>query len=197
MSLLGVLVFPHEKAPNVLGEIIRGYEPLHRVLRVVYSRRNDNMIEITDSEGEAKFVDPKRLSELPALLRNSVAHFNILPIVKEGRFGGIRIWNRDPNKQITFIADVDFDEMRPLARHVLTVLREQQRDLNLRDPDDPMVEIEAQHHERMVPPIRPPRLSHDIWKRLLEGHNGDALKAKTTLDRLMKREADRLLATVK
>lgn len=32
MSLLGVLVFRHEKAPNALGAIMRGYKPLHRVL---------------------------------------------------------------------------------------------------------------------------------------------------------------------
>jgi HEPN pEK499 p136 len=197
MSLLGVLVFPHEKAPNALGEIIRGYEPLHRVLNVVYSRRDDDKIEITDSEGEAVIVDPKKLSKLPVLLRNSLAHFNIIPINKEGRFGGIRIWNRDWNEQITFIADVDFDEMRSLARYVLTKLRERQPDPHLRNPEDPMAEIEAQHQESMVPPTRPPRLNRDIWKRLLEAHNGDAGKAKTTLDRLMKREADRLLAAVK
>jgi hypothetical protein len=197
MSLLGVLVFPHEKAPGALGEIMRGYTPMHRVLNVVYSRHGGEWIEMTGSEGEAVMVDPTRLSNLPKLLRNSLAHFNILPINKEGRFAGIRLWNRDWNEQITFVADVDFDEMRSLARHVLKVLREQQSDLNLQDPEDPMVEVEAERRELMVHSRKVPRLNRDIWERLLDAHGGDAGKAKTTLDRLVKREADRLLAAVK
>jgi hypothetical protein len=47
-------------------------------------------------------------------------------------------------------------------------------------------------HSRKVP-----RLNRDIWERLLDAHGGDANKAKTALDRLVKREADRLLGTVK
>jgi hypothetical protein len=197
MSLLGVLVFPHEQAPGALGEIMRGYTPMHRVLNVVYSRHGGERIEMTGSEGEAVMIDHTRLSNLPKLLRNSLAHFNILPINKEGRFAGIRIWNRDWNEQITFVADVDFDEMRSLARHVLNVLREQQSDLNLRDPADPMAEVDAQGEESMVFSPKVPRLNRDIWKRLLDAHGGDAGKAKITLDRLVKREADRLFATAK
>ena len=196
MSLLGVLVFPHEKAPNALGEIIRGYEPINHVLKVVYSRRDDDKIEMTGAEGETEIVDPKVVSKLPVLLRNSLAHFNILPINKEGRFGGIRIWNRDWNGQITFVADVDFDEMRSLGRHVLTVLRNQPSDLNLPDPEDPMAEIEAQHQESVARPTRPPHLNHDIWNLFLKAHSGNAGTAKTALDRMMKREADRLLAAL-
>jgi hypothetical protein len=194
MSLLGVLVFPHEKAPGALGEIMRGYKPMHRVLNVVYSRHGGERIEITGSEGEAVMVDPTRLSNLPRLLRNSLAHFNILPIDKEGRFAGIRIWNRDGDEQITFVADVDFDEMRSLARHVLSVLREQQSDLNVQDPEDPMAEVEAKSGELRGHLRKVPRLNRDIWERLLDAHGGDTGKAKTTLDRLVKREADRLLA---
>lgn len=197
MSLLGVLVFPHEKAPGALGDIMRGYEPMGRVLHVVYSRHGSGRIEMTDAEGEAVMVDPTRLSNLPRLLRNSLAHFNILPINKEGRFAGIRIWNRDWDEQITFVADVDFDEMRTLARHVLKVLREQQSDLNLQDPEDPMAEVEAQRGESMERLRKMPRLNRDIWERLLDAHGGDAGKTKTTLDRMMKREADRLLAAIK
>ncbi|MEY9405526.1 hypothetical protein ABIF65_011657 [Bradyrhizobium japonicum] len=195
MSLLGVLVFPHEKAPDALGDIMRGYEPMDRVLNVVYSRHGGGRIQMTGAEGEAVMVDPTRPSSLPKLLRNSLAHFNILPINKEGRFAGIRIWNRDWDKQITFVADVDFDEMRSLARHVLSVLREQQSDLNLQDPEDPMAEVEAKGGELRVYSCKVPRLNRDIWERLVDAHGGDADKAKTTLDRLLKREADRLLAS--
>jgi len=45
-------------------------------------------------------------------LRNSVAHFKLLPLDKDGRFSGIRIWNgRDSDKQITFVADIDFERV--------------------------------------------------------------------------------------
>jgi hypothetical protein len=197
ISLLGVLVFPHEKAPAALGEIMRGYQPLDRVLNVIYSTHGPDQVEMTGTDGEPVMVDPAKMSSLPRLLRNSLAHFNILPINKEGRFAGIRIWNRDLNEQITFVADVDFDEMRSLARHVLSVLREQHSDLNLRDPEDPMAELEASQGREIAPSPKVPRLNRDIWKRLVEAHGGDAGSAKTTLDRLMVREAERLLTAVK
>jgi hypothetical protein len=197
ISLLGVLVFPHEKAPATLGEIMRGYKPLHRVLNVVFSRHGADRVEMTDMDGDTVIVDPARLSNLPRLLRNSLAHFNVLPINNDGRFGGIRVWNRDRNDQITFVADVNFAEMRSLARHVLNVLREQQSDLNLRDPEDPMAEIEAQLTAPKKFSSKVPHLNRDIWKRLLDAHDGDADKAKTALDRLVKREAERLLAAAK
>ena len=65
------------------------------------------------------------LSELPTLLRNSIAHFNVLPLNSDGRFAGIRVWNRDLNRKITFVADINFDEFRLLARHVLTAMRDE------------------------------------------------------------------------
>jgi hypothetical protein len=197
ISLLGVLVFPHEKAPAALGEIVRGYKPLHRVLTVRYSTHGPDQLEMTSTEGEPVIVDPRKLSNLPRLLRNSLAHFNILPINKEGRFAGIRIWNRDLNEQITFVADVDFDQMRSLARHVLSVLSKPNSDLNLRDPEDPMAELEALKGREVAPCSKVPRLNGHIWQRLIDAHGGDAGKAKTTLDRLMVREADRLFAAIK
>jgi hypothetical protein len=60
-----------------------------------------------------------------------------------------------------------------------------------------MAEIEAKRGELRDHSRKAPRLNRDIWERLLVAHGGDADKAKTTLDRLMKREADRLLAAVK
>jgi pimeloyl-ACP methyl ester carboxylesterase len=78
MSLLGVLVFPHEKAPGALGEIMKGYKPMDRVLNVINLRHGGGRIEMTGAEGEAVMVDPTRLTNLPKLLRNSLAHFNVL-----------------------------------------------------------------------------------------------------------------------
>jgi hypothetical protein len=113
---------------------------------------------------------------------------------KCGRFGGIRVWNRDQDNQITFVADIDFDELRAFSWHVLTMMREQRADLPLRDPEDPMVEVEVQRANPAPPRLKVPRLNRDIWEHLLKAHNGDAGAAKTTLDRLLKDEADRLCA---
>jgi hypothetical protein len=60
-----------------------------------------------------------------------------------------------------------------------------------------MAEIEAKRGELRDHPRKVPGLNRDIWERFLDAHGGDADKAKTALDRLVKREADRLLATVK
>ena len=83
ISLLGVLVFPHEKAPSALGRLMKGYKPLKQVLTVIHSRHPGDEIEITGADGEAIYMDPSQLKNLPGLLRNSIAHFNILPIGKE------------------------------------------------------------------------------------------------------------------
>jgi hypothetical protein len=43
-----------------------------------------------------------------ANLRHSIAHFNIRPLDVDGRFGGIRLWNKNPRGGIDFIADLYF-----------------------------------------------------------------------------------------
>jgi hypothetical protein len=194
ISLLGVLIFPHEKASDALGEIMRSYEPLKRVLNIVYSRHGPDRVEITDLDGDAIMVDPTSLSKLPTLLRNSIAHFNILPRNVDGRFAGIRVWNRDFDRKITFVADIDFDELRLLARHVLTVMRDQRSDLPIDDPNDPMIEVRAQQNDAAMPQVKTPRFNRDIWEKLVVAHGSDAKAAKITADRLLKREADRLRA---
>ena len=158
ISLLGVLIFPHEKAPFALGNLLRDYKPLGRVLKVIYSLHGDKKVELTDADGEAVLANPAILTNLPALLRNCVAHFNVLPIDKGGRFAGIRVWNR-ADRRITFVADIDFDELRLLARHVLHSLRQQRVDVPLEDPHDPMVEVKEQRHQPIPPERRVPRLS--------------------------------------
>src|SRR5467141_2038690 len=77
ISLLGVLIFPHEKAPFALGNLLRDYQPLNRVLNIRYSLHGDKKVELTNADGEAAFVDPANLTDLPTLLRNSIAHFNV------------------------------------------------------------------------------------------------------------------------
>jgi hypothetical protein len=130
ISLLGVLIFPHEQAPEALGDLLRDYKSLGRVVKVIYTVHEGGRVELTDADGEPVLIDPAVITNLPALLRNSVAHFNVLPIDNGGRFGGIRVWNRSdkPDRLITFVADIDFDELRLLARHVLAAMREHRVD---------------------------------------------------------------------
>jgi hypothetical protein len=192
ISLLGVLIFPHEAAPEALGKLLRGYEPMRQVLSVVYSRRTGGRIEIADADGEPVLIDPTRLQNLPGLLRNSVAHFNMLPLESGGRFSGVRIWNRAPDGEITFVADMDFDGLRSLARHILRELRDQRDDLDLHDPEDPMIEVEASRQAAVPARPRVPKLNGDIWIPFVVAHGGDAGAAKMRLDRWMRRETERL-----
>lgn len=39
ISLVGVLVFPHEQPPDALGNLMRSYAPLKNVLNVIYQGR--------------------------------------------------------------------------------------------------------------------------------------------------------------
>jgi hypothetical protein len=191
VSLLGVLVFPHERVPGALGELLRHYKPLHRVLDVVWSPHGAHHIELTDADGQSTMIDPTSIENLPNLLRNSIAHFNILPLNKNGRFGGIRIWNRDRFKQITFVADLDFDELRRLARHVLLALRDQKAGISIDDPPDPMKEIDSPLFAE--PRTTAPRLNQHIWDALVAAHRGNTTAAKIAVDRLLKKEADKLM----
>jgi hypothetical protein len=197
ISLLGVLVFPHEQAPEALGNLLRDYSSLQRVVKVIYSSREGDRVELTDADGEAVLIDPAVLTKLPALLRNSVAHFNVLPIDTQGRFSGIRVWNRKPDRLITFVADIDFDELRLLARHVLAAMREHRIDVRLEDPHDPMNEVQEQLKNPKQPKGKAPRPNQDIWDGLVDGHGGDVAAARTTMDRLLGAEVKRSRADQK
>jgi hypothetical protein len=200
ISLLGVLVFPHERNSEALGNLLRDYEALGRVVKVQYPVHEGERVELTNADGEAVLIDPADLKRLPDLLRNCVAHFNMLPSAdKQGRFCGIRVWNRTPkpDRLITFVADIDFDELRPLAQHVLTEMRKRRTDDSLEDPHDPMDEVRKQLKNPKQPKRKVPGLNRDIWDRLVEGHGGDELAAQTTRDQVLMREAKRLLADQK
>ena len=64
----------------------------------------------------------------------------MLPINVDGRFGGIRVWNRN-NGKINFIADLMFDEFIPFARYILSELSTN-KTLELSDPIDPFEELD-------------------------------------------------------
>jgi hypothetical protein len=199
ISLLGVLVFPHERTPEALGNLLLNYKRLGRVVKVQHSV-HEGAVELTDADGEAVLINPANLTSLPALLRNSVAHFNVLPNCDEqGRFCGIRVWNRTdkPDRLITFVADIDFDELRPLARHVLAAMREHRIDVRLEDPHDPMNEVREQLKNPKQPKRKVPRPKQHIWDGLVDGHGGDVRRAQTTMDRLLSAEVNRLLADQK
>ena len=122
ISLLGVLIFPHERTPSALGNLLKGYRGLRNIVTIRYRRGKESTVELGGAGDRLETIDPADLSDLPRLLRNSIAHFNIMPMNKEGRFGGVRVWNKDNNGEITLVVDLDFDALRPLARHILKSL---------------------------------------------------------------------------
>lgn len=189
ISLLGVLIFPHERAPSAFGRLLKDYERLRDVV-VVKHPKGAEKIELTDEEGTSTFVDPSSIEGLPRLLRNSIAHFNIRPIDKEGRFGGVRVWNKNDAGEITMVADIDFDALRPLAHHILESLANPKADYKLADPEDPMAYIEKQKPSQRKK--KAPRIIDTAWEPILKAHDGDYDKAKAHVDRLLRGEAKQL-----
>lgn len=189
ISLLGVLIFPHERAPSAFGSLLRGYEQLGNVVTVKYPKDTQE-IELTDTEGTSTFVDPSSIEGLPRLLRNSIAHFNIRPIDKDGRFGGVRVWNKNDMDEITMVADIDFDALRPLAHHILESLAEPKADYKLADPEDPLEEIERMTSKQRRK--KAPRIIDTAWEPILKAYNGDQNRAKAHVDRFLREEANRL-----
>jgi hypothetical protein len=103
ISLLGVLVFPHERTPGALGRLLTNYYGLSRAVAVRYSAAGPGRMEIAGADGKREIVEPTSIRNLPKLLRHSIAHFNIRPIERDGSFAGIRVWNKDDSGQITFV----------------------------------------------------------------------------------------------
>lgn len=59
VSLLGVLVFPHERTPGALGDLVRGYPDINDIVTVRHSRVGSERVEIADDSGEATVVDAR------------------------------------------------------------------------------------------------------------------------------------------
>lgn len=139
ISLLGVLIFPQERTPQALGQLLEGYPgALEKNITIRHPKSADGVVMIAGPDGDDHAIDPKSMKELPRLLRNSIAHFNIRPIGSDdGRFTGVRIWNVNKRSEITFIADLDFDRFRPLAEHILQILINHEG-LKIDDPTDPL-----------------------------------------------------------
>jgi hypothetical protein len=167
ISLLGVLVFPHERAPDALGELLQGYNSLGDVVKIRYPNleRPGERIEVCGSDGERELTNPSSIKSLPKLLRNSIAHFNLLPLKEKGRFSGVRVWNKDEAGNVTLVADLAFNELRSLARHILDALARQYHSMKLDDPEDPLDEsgeLKKKSHNASSRRSRP-------WSRTLSG----------------------------
>jgi hypothetical protein len=108
VSLLGVLVFPHERAEGALGELLQGYKSLGDVVKIRYPHleRPEERIEVCGSDGERELINPSSIKNLPKLLRHSIAHFNVLPLNQNGRFSGVRVWNNETSSRPTAIIPV-------------------------------------------------------------------------------------------
>jgi hypothetical protein len=185
ISTLGFLVFPHERTPDALGGLLQEYDKefkLSDVMTIIHPVGQVGSIEIEDENGEPIKIDPGTIQSLPRLLRNSIAHFNVRPIETDGgRFGGVRVWNTDPDGNITLIADIKFDQLRRLARFVLNAFSGGRNELkNLDDPPDPLEFLKKLHQQKAKPKM--PKLNRDHWDAALAMHGGDPAKAKTWLD---------------
>lgn len=191
ISLLGVIVFPHERSAEALGKLLSEYERLDQVLTIQHPKGipNGKLIELTGADGLTERVDPSSIANLPRLLRPSIAHFNVLPLERGGRFSGIRVWNVNDQDVITFVADIDFDAFRPLAKRVLTELADPSRDdLSLVDPEDP---LDVLRRETAKPKAKgkAPRPVDNAWNALLEACGGDEEKARNEMTTALKQHA--------
>lgn len=187
ISTLGFLVFPHERTPGALGEVLLNYNKTHKlsdVMTILHPTDTSAPIEIADEDGEAVTVDPASIKELPRLLRNSIAHFNVRPLNVDGRFGGVRVWNRDRDGKITLIADIKFDELRKLATFALKEFSGSKNALaGIDDPGDPMDEVAKQKGAQIKP--KTPKLNRDHWEGAMALAGGDPSKAKAWIDRTL------------
>ena len=61
--LLGVLVFPHERAEGALGELLQGYKSLGDVVKIRYPHleRPEERIEVCGSDGERELINPSSI----------------------------------------------------------------------------------------------------------------------------------------
>ena len=192
ISLLGVLVFPHERTPGALGRLLNNYKALSNVITIKYPKLSGAKIEIVGDSGERLRIDPTSVKNLPRLLRNSIAHFNVRPIDKNGRFAGVRVWNEDDAGRITLVADLDFDALRPLARHILEELSQSQSDLELDDPPDPLETLKNKIVPVSIPTRKPPRIIDSTWARFLNANQNNYDAAKQMVDRLLQDRAREL-----
>jgi hypothetical protein len=66
-----------------------GHPDLGEIVTVKYSAAGPQKASLTNEAGELETVDATQLDQLPRLLRNGIAHFNVLPLAEGHRFGGI------------------------------------------------------------------------------------------------------------
>lgn len=58
VSLLGILIFPHERTPDALGDLLDGYKgQLDQIIRIRYSTAKDGVV-LSSGDGVTETVDP-------------------------------------------------------------------------------------------------------------------------------------------
>jgi hypothetical protein len=57
ISLLGVLVFPHERTPGALGRLLKNYGALSNVVTIEYPKLNQSDIELVEASGERHRIE--------------------------------------------------------------------------------------------------------------------------------------------
>ena len=155
--MLAILIFPHERTPEALGELLDDYDgPIDEIICVKYSAEPNGRVRLMADNGTSEIIDAKSVKNLPRLLRNSIAHFNIKPLNVDGQFGGIRVWNRTMKGKINFVAGLNFDAFRPLARHILSNLCDREK-TDLFDPPDPLPELKRQARSAKMDEMNTPK----------------------------------------
>jgi hypothetical protein len=189
ISLLGVLVFPHEKASEFLGHLVSEYGRREEVVTVRFFREKNGQRHFRkDQDWDENYVREFPHRQLPKFLRHSISHFNILPIADGERFDGVRVWNRNEENLITFVGDVSFESFRPFAKHILRGLSSGYAEFEIKNPEDPLDELAREASHVRPKKNKPPKLSHDLWARWLETHENDPRAAKIALDHHMTAE---------
>src|SRR6476661_4223802 len=58
ISLLGILIFPQERTPDALGELLDGYDgPIDEIIRVRYSAEPNGRVRLTADDGTSEIID--------------------------------------------------------------------------------------------------------------------------------------------
>ncbi len=117
--LLAVFVLPHERGESgkYMADILRDYgrANLEEVVKILRPKE-----EAPDSKHSDEGW-PKSLADIPKFMRHAIAHLNIKPESADGQdLTHLLVWNRPrPREPINFVARVDVQRLRSLARHVL------------------------------------------------------------------------------
>lgn len=193
ISTLGIVVFPHEHNREAFGDLISSVGDLRKIVKVKFPHAVTGQIEIVGIDGTIENIDAHSSLGLARFLRNAIAHFDMRPINKDGRFAGIEVWNKNEAGEITMIADLEFDGFRSIATHVLQALaRDDYWEFDFADPPNPWDQVQDHAINLGKNTTKAPKVTDAAWLPILEACRGDERKAKMLIDRCLGNEVKRI-----